>query len=76
MTKKKETKSFEESLKRLEQIVEQLESGEVTLDRALEMYEEGVELSKFCIDRLTDAELKLRKLSKDVDGKFHLEDME
>jgi len=77
MTKKKDTKgSFEASLKRLEQIVEELESGEVTLDKALEMYEEGVELSKFCIEKLNQAEVKLKKLSKDVQGSFELSDLE
>lgn len=77
MTKKKDTiGSFEASLKRLEQIVEELENGEVTLDKALEMYEEGVELSKFCIERLTQAEMKLKKLSKDVQGSLELSDME
>jgi exodeoxyribonuclease VII small subunit len=77
MAKKKENKgSFEASLKRLEQIVDELENGEITLERALDMYEEGVELSKFCVERLSQAELKLKKLSKDIEGAFKLTDME
>jgi exodeoxyribonuclease VII small subunit len=77
MAKKKENKgSFEASLKRLEQIVDELENGEITLERALDIYEEGVELSKFCVERLSQAELKLKKLSKDIEGAFKLTDME
>lgn len=67
--KEKETKgSFEESLKRLEKIVEDLESGEVPLDDALKMYEEGITLSQACIEKLSAAEAKLKKLSKDMKG--------
>ncbi len=60
--------SFEESLKRLEKIVEDLESGEVPLDDALKMYEEGITLSQACIEKLSAAETKLKKLSKDMKG--------
>lgn len=71
--KEKESKqSFEQSLRRLEQIVEELEQGAVPLDDALKMYEEGIELSKSCVEKLTHAELRLKKLSKDMDGSFHL----
>lgn len=71
--KEKETKrTFEQSLKRLEQIVEELEQSEVPLDDALNMYEEGIELSKACVAKLTQAELRLKKLSKDMEGNFHL----
>lgn len=62
--------SFEESLKRLEEIVSQLEQGEVPLEESLKMYEEGLALSKSCIEKLTQAELRLKRLSKDVDGNF------
>lgn len=71
--KEKEQKhTFEQSLKRLEQIVEELEQGDVPLDDALQMYEEGIELSKACVEKLTQAELRLKKLSKDMEGSFHL----
>lgn len=62
--------TFEESLKRLEEIVNQLEQGEVPLEESIKMYEEGLSLSKECIEKLTQAELKLKRLSKDVDGGF------
>ncbi len=75
-TKKEKKDSFEKSLKRLEQIVETLERGDVPLEDALTMYEEGIQLSKLCIDKLTQAELKLKKLLRDVDGKFKLQDNE
>ncbi len=75
-TKKEKKGSFEKSLKRLEQIVETLERGDVPLEDALTMYEEGIQLSKLCIDKLTQAELKLKKLLRDVDGKFKLQDNE
>jgi len=73
MKKKIETSgTFEHSMKRLEEIVEKLESGSVSLDNAMELYEEGVKISKQCIEKLTQAELKLKKLSKDVNGNFEL----
>ena len=68
----KKTNNFEHSLKRLEQIVETLEGGTVPLDEALKMFEEGVDLSKQCLEHLTEAELKLKRLSKDINGKFEL----
>ena len=70
----KKTNNFEHSLKRLEQIVETLEGGTVPLDEALKMFEEGVDLSKQCLEHLTEAELKLKRLSKDINGKFELLD--
>ncbi len=75
MKKAKETSgTFERSMKRLEEIVENLESGNVSLDNAMELYEEGVKISKQCLEKLTQAELKLKRLSKDVKGNFELSD--
>ncbi len=77
MTGKKGGKgSFEESLRRLEKIVESLEQGKVTLDEAVELYEEGIRLSKMCNEKLKSAELKIKKLTKDMDGQFQLLDMD
>ena len=70
--KEKDKHTFEQSLKRLEQIVEELEQGDVPLDDALKMFEEGIELSKACIEKLTQSELRLKKLSKDMEGSLHL----
>lgn len=68
--------SFESALKRLEGIVDQLERGDLTLDDSLRMYEEGLRLSKECVDALMKAELRLKRLSKDMQGKFRLVDEE
>ena len=71
MTAKKVVKnSLEYSFKRLEEIVESLEKGNVPLDDAVSLYEEGVKISKECAEKLTTAELKIKKLSKEIEGKF------
>jgi len=69
-SKNPQKQSFEESLRRLEEIVNKLEQGEIPLEDSVRIYEEGLVLSKACIERLTQAELKLKKLSKDIDGNF------
>jgi len=61
-------------MKRLEDIVESLEQGGGTLDEVMKMYEEGITLSKECLGHLAEAELKLKRLSKDVKGNFELFD--
>jgi exodeoxyribonuclease VII small subunit len=71
----KKEMQFEKSLNRLEAIVNMLESGDVPLTEAIKLYEEGVTLSKECLKQLNDVELKLKKISKDLDGSFTLEDM-
>jgi len=71
MTVKKPVKnSLEQSLKRLGEIVEAMERGNVSLDDAVALYEEGIQLSKDCAERLKNAELKIKKLSKGMDGLF------
>jgi exodeoxyribonuclease VII small subunit len=66
----KKEKSFEEALGKLEEIVLQLEEGELSLEEAMTRFEEGVELSRFCTEKLTQAEEKVRKLVKTAEGKF------
>ena len=53
---------FEASLHRLEEIVQRLEQGDVPLEESLGIYEEGVRLSRQCLEQLRDAELRLKKL--------------
>ena len=65
---------FEHSLKRLQQIVETLEEGSVSLEDVMKIYEEGVELSKQCLTQLQQVELRLKKLSKEMNGRFQLSD--
>ncbi|MDL1894056.1 exodeoxyribonuclease VII small subunit [Sphingobacteriales bacterium CHB3] len=73
-SKAESKQTFEQSVIRLERIVGELERGDVPLDDALKLYEEGIQLSKACIEKLTRAELRLKKLSKDIEGNFHLVD--
>ena len=61
-------KDFESALKSLEDIVIQLEAGELTLDRSLELFEEGIRISRFCSSKLDDAERKVEVLIKSADG--------
>lgn len=69
MSKTKSNKSFEEKLKRLEQISEMLESGEVQLEESISLFEEGIKLSKECLAILENAELKITQLKKEVSNK-------
>jgi exodeoxyribonuclease VII small subunit len=75
-TKPTPEQDFEESLAKLEKIVEQLERGDVPLAKALDLYEEGIGLSKVCAETLTRAELKLKRLGKDLEGNLKLFDEE
>ena len=61
-------KDFESALKSLEDIVVQLEGGDLTLDRALELFEEGIHVSRFCSSKLEEAERKVEILTKSADG--------
>lgn len=55
-------KTFEESLKELETIVKELESGEEGLDEAIKKYTEAMNLAKFCSEKLKDATDKVNKI--------------
>jgi exodeoxyribonuclease VII small subunit len=70
--KKLDKNSLEHSLKRLEEIVESLEHGNVPLDDAVNLYEEGIRISKECAEKLKATELKIKKLSKSIEGQFTL----
>lgn len=61
--------SFEASLHRLEQIVKKLEAGDLALDDALKLFEEGIHLSQQCQKQLEEAESKVEILLKKADGK-------
>jgi exodeoxyribonuclease VII small subunit len=73
MTKKH---NFEEALSRLEELVNELESGEVQLDDMLKKYEEGAELIKFCLTRLDKAEKQIQLLSGNAEKGFTLDAFE
>ena len=59
---------FEEALKKLEQIVTDLERGQLSLDESLKKYEEGKKLSSICAKRLEEAEHKVEIIEKSEDG--------
>jgi exodeoxyribonuclease VII small subunit len=65
-------KSFESSLRELEEIVEQLEAGDLPLEESLELFERGVRLSRECQKRLDDAERRVEILLKDQDGAYRV----
>jgi len=60
--------TFERALERLEEIVEAMEEGEISLEELLQRYEEGNKLLKVCNQRLRDAELKIEVLKKSGDS--------
>ena len=63
-------KSFEESVQRLEEIVNELEHSEIKLDDMLDLYEEGSELIKLCLSKLDDVEKKISVLSVGKDDEI------
>lgn len=70
-TKKKPT--FEESLERLEDIVAQLEAGDLPLDKAFQYYKEGMDLSLFCSNELKRVEKEVLKIQKNQDGEIEVD---
>jgi exodeoxyribonuclease VII small subunit len=67
MSKKKSAENFENKLTRLEQITESLESNDLGLEKSVSLFEEGVALSKECLEILEKAELRVKTLKKELD---------
>ncbi len=65
MTKEQSNITFEEAMEKLEKIVGRLEDGEVPLEESINLYKEGMELSKWCHDKLKTAEEQLTLIMKD-----------
>lgn len=63
------TRSFESSLEALEQIVRQLEEGDLPLEKSLELFEQGIRLSRECQERLGQAERRIEVLLRDSQGR-------
>ncbi len=61
-------KTFEKAMMALEQIVKELETGDLPLEKAFEKFEEGVKLSKFCSEKLNETEKRVTLLLKDQEG--------
>ncbi len=59
---------FEKAMTRLENIIEELERGDLDIDKSLEIFEEGIKMSRLCSKKLTEAEAKIEKLSKGKKG--------
>ena len=61
-------KTFEQSIRQLEKIVQELESGDLPLEKAIKKFEEGVQLSKFCSQKLDETEKRITILMQDSEG--------
>lgn len=61
-------KTFEQAMKQLEQIVQDLESGDMPLEKAIKTFEEGIALSKFCSEKLDETEKRITILMQDAEG--------
>ena len=59
---------FEKAMTRLENIIEELERGDLDIDKSLEIFEEGIKMSRLCSKKLKEAETKIEKLSKGEKG--------
>ena len=69
-------KNFESAMEEIEQVVEQIESGELSLEESLAAYEKGVGLVKFCYQKLNEVEKRIEVLVKDKEGKLQLKVLE
>ena len=65
---KSKSQTFEASVSRLDEIVQQMERGDVPLEDALKLFEEGTQLVASCTKLLDEAELKVVRLTKGADG--------
>lgn len=74
--KEQSDKKFDTALEDLEQVVEQLESGDLALEDSLAAFEKGVGLVKFCNQKLNEVEKKVELLIKDKEGKLQLKAFE
>jgi len=62
MEKKTKNLSFEENIRKLEEIVEKLESGDIDLEKSVELYEQGMVLKNNCEEKLKKVELQIKKI--------------
>ena len=61
---------FEKAIQRLEKIFDDLEKGEMDIDKSLEIFEEGIKMSRVCSKKLNEAEAKIEKLTKGQKGEL------
>ena len=69
MSTEEQPQSFEASLQALERIVQELEQGDLPLEKSLELFEQGINLSRQCQDRLNQAERRIEVLLRDNQGR-------
>ena len=63
-------KTFEQSMKQLERIVQELEEGDLPLEKAIKKFEEGIKLTKLCSEKLDETEKKISVLLKNSEGQI------
>jgi len=61
-------KTFEQAMQELEKIVEELEAGDLPLEKAMNKFEEGIQLTRFCTNKLDETEKKINILLQDQQG--------
>jgi exodeoxyribonuclease VII small subunit len=75
MTNKKKDFDFELAFEHLEEVVNKLESGQETLEKSLELFEEGINLTEICRTKLDKADQKIKELIKKSNNTFELKDL-
>jgi len=68
MTEQQVPESFEAAIEKLEKIVTRLESGEVPLEEAIDLFQEGMKLSQYCSQKLEQVERRIEMLMEDENG--------
>ncbi len=76
MTEKLQTPNFETAMAELEELVAQIETGNLSLEESLKQFEKGIKLSRVCQQALTDAEQRVKILTDSLNGEteedFHI----
>ncbi|MCF7806002.1 MAG: exodeoxyribonuclease VII small subunit [Candidatus Marinimicrobia bacterium] len=71
-----EQDSLESALERLEEIVARMDSEDVELEESIELFQEGMQLTKFCRAQISEAEQKVQQVVEDADGNLTLEEFD
>jgi len=75
MANKNKEFDFEQTFTKLEELVNKLESGQESLEKSLELFEEGIKLTQICREKLDNANQKIKELIKKSDSNFELKDL-
>lgn len=68
--------SLESALERLEEIVQKMDSDEIELEESIELFQEGMQLTKFCRAQISEAEQKVQQVVEDAEGELSLEEFD